>query len=111
MKIEIFPEHDRTGSTSSGFYSFQRASRVNIPPTITSGDGNMQTWPDYKSYADTRGKIKMYYKVGKYFKSINETWVPPLGPLYGEAATLLRMQGEGLTVGKTYANVKITYYC
>lgn len=111
LKIKLETISQVTNSTGSGLYALQRASDPNTQLPITTSIADMAKKMDYKAYSNTRGMIKMYYNIGKYFgKTRNNNGWLNTGTYYNAASTLIKMEHAGFPADAVLGKYQVTWY-
>jgi len=111
VKIKLETISQVTNSTGSGLYSINRASDPNTQFPTNTSIADMAKKMDYKAYSNTRGMVKMYYNVGKYFSKTrgNMGWLNT-GSFYPPASTIIRMDQAGFPNNSILGKYQVTWY-
>lgn len=86
----------------------EKANFVDEIPAITVPVANFLSKADYISKT-MWSDCKWYTKVGKYYASKDEKWIPATDT-YSTAATVLRLHTGGFATGDSLGVLQITWY-
>lgn len=108
VKVEWMPLMMITNPAAS-YYS--EATMVNIVGTTadrTTTDDVLRSLPGFCNFNPARS-FKKFIKVHKYYKGLNEGWVP-ISTAISEAGTAVRIKAAGYIASGVMGQVHATYY-